>query len=135
MKRLLVGLVVAICLFMTSQPKAMAQSTEERFHDLFVTAGYATAFGAALGAAALSFKPDPENHLRFIAIGASLGFISGSVLGSYVVFNPMFASDEPKDKPDYIAATSTKGITLMPTFSQKDYKLAAVTGGVTLFNF
>lgn len=77
---------------------ANGQSSEERFQDLFSTAAYACAFGATLGAAALAFQPEPEKHLKFIAIGASLGFIGGSVLGSYVVFSPIFAGELP-DRP------------------------------------
>jgi hypothetical protein len=65
-------------------------STEERFQDLFVTAGYGTAFGAAFGAALLSFQAKPDQNLRFVAIGASVGFISGSLIGSYVIFSPVF---------------------------------------------
>lgn len=77
---------------------AKAQSSEERFQDLFSTAGYACAFGATLGAAALAFQPQPEKHLKFIAVGASLGFIGGSLLGSYIVFSPVFAGELP-DRP------------------------------------
>lgn len=77
---------------------AHGQTSEERFQDLFSTAAYACAFGATLGAAALAFQPEPEKHLKFIAIGASLGFIGGSVLGSYVVFSPIFAGELP-DRP------------------------------------
>lgn len=75
---------------------AQGQSSEERFQDLFSTAAYACAFGATLGAAALAFQPEPEKHLKFIAVGASLGFIGGSVLGSYVVFSPVFAGELPR---------------------------------------
>lgn len=75
------------------------QSSEERFQDLFSTAGYACAFGATLGVAALAFQPEPEKHLKFIAIGASLGFIGGSLLGSYVVFSPIFAGETTPSRP------------------------------------
>ena len=72
---------------------AQAQTVEERFQDLFVTAGYATAFGAAIGTAFLAFHEDPSAHLRYVAVGASLGFLGGSVLGSYIIFSPMMSSD------------------------------------------
>lgn len=94
---------------------AQSQSSEERFQDLFSTAGYACAFGATLGVAALAFQPEPEKHLKFVAIGASLGFIGGSLLGSYVVFSPIFAGEhsapastwasQPIAKPDDYAVT------------------------------
>ena len=76
--------------------QAQMITTEERFQDLFVTAGYGTAFGAAFGAALLSFQAKPQDNLRFIAIGASVGFIGGSLLGTYVIFSPtLVSSTEP----------------------------------------
>ncbi len=71
---------------------ALAQTkiaTEERFQDLFITAGYSTAFGAALGAAVLGLSDNPGTKMRYLAIGASVGFIAGSILGTYIVFSPM----------------------------------------------
>lgn len=67
-----------------------SSSTEEQFQDLFVTAGYSTAFGAALGLALLSFSSDPSSELSTIAVGASLGFIGGSLLGTYMILAPSF---------------------------------------------
>ena len=64
-------------------------STEQRFQDLFITAGYATAYGAAMGAAFLGLTNNPASKTKYIAIGASLGFISGSILGTYVAFSPI----------------------------------------------
>ena len=63
-------------------------ATEQHFHELFVTAGYSTAFGAALGAAALGLTDNPGEKLQYIATGASLGFIMGSVVGTYVILAP-----------------------------------------------
>lgn len=99
-------------------------STEERFHDLFTTAGYATAFGAALGAAALSFKDRPESHLRYVAVGASLGFIGGSLIGSYVIFSPMVAMTDPGSVIS-IAEAKQEGLYLRP---QLDLNKGTVTG-------
>ncbi len=65
-------------------------STEEQFHDLFLTAGYSTAFGAALGAAFIGLSQEPEANLHYIAVGASIGFISGSMLGTYIMVAPSF---------------------------------------------
>ena len=126
--KLTLSLMVCGILFMSSG-QALAQSTEERFRDLFVTAGYATAFGAALGAATLSFKTNPENHLRFIAVGASLGFIGGSVLGSYVVFSPMFSfndSNSESGPPQWLA--TKRPITIIPSFEIKNDGRMSVTG-------
>ena len=114
-------------------------STEERFQDLFVTAGYATAFGAALGTAVLFLNPetDPSTHLRYVAVGASLGFIGGSIMGSYVIFSPMFTAGEGDDAGGL--ATSGKlparGIVLRPTIDRDTGRLRAVEGGMTLARF
>ena len=65
-------------------------TTKERFNDFFMTAGYGTAFGAALGASTLPFQANPEKNLKSIAMGASIGFLAGSILGSYVILSPNF---------------------------------------------
>lgn len=125
--------------------RAQAQSTEERFQDLFVTAGYATAFGAALGAAMLSFVPDPASELRYVAIGASLGFIGGSVMGTYVIFSPMLSMDEggrdgihPENSGYQLASAETPGrpgLVIRPEVSAKTGGLKSVTGQWTLATF
>ena len=131
---------------MVPTSKVQAQSTEERFQDLFVTAGYATAFGAALGAAMLSFVPDPASELRYVAIGASLGFIGGSVMGTYVIFSPMLSMDNKMDdKMDgtpssghQLAAVepqSRPGLLIRPEVSTKTGGLKSVTGQWTLATF
>tara|TARA_B100001094_G_C18156057_1_gene786515 strand:+ start:968 stop:1375 length:408 start_codon:yes stop_codon:yes gene_type:complete len=113
---------------------AKAITTEDRFQDLFLTAGYATAFGAALGAAALSFQDQPSKHLRFVAVGASLGFFGGSVLGTYVIFNPMFAEDSPNKGTDLLANHRSKGLRLIPQFDSKA-KLVGIGSSLTLLEF
>lgn len=82
----------------SSKSYAQMTNSQERFQDFFATAGYGTAFGAALGAATLPFQENPEKHLRSVAIGASLGFFSGSLLGSYVVFAPSLADQSGRSK-------------------------------------
>ena len=72
-------------------------SAEQGFQDLFITAGYSTAFGAALGAAVIGLKgEDPLGKLHYIAIGASTGFIAGSLLGTYIIFSPAIEFSNPK---------------------------------------
>lgn len=105
-------LVLAGAIFLgLGSSRATAQSTEERFQDLFVTAGYATAFGAALGAAMLSFVSDPASELRYVAYGASLGFIGGSVMGTYVIFSPMLSLENQNKENDgaIVAQGSSSG--------------------------
>ena len=117
--------------------RGFAQSTEERFHDLFVTAGYSTAFGAALGAACLSFFPEPETQLRYVAVGASLGFIGGSIMGSYIIFAPMFTANDTGSKQTQWASDApipSRGLMIRPTFD-KQAQVARVEAGYTFLTF
>lgn len=134
----LVPPLLAFALGALSVPcQAQVVSTEERFQDLFVTAGYGTAFGAAFGAALLSFTAKPQENLRFIALGASVGFIGGSLLGSYVVFTPAFVSDNSGNQPfTELETDSSSDIRLVPSFSPtRQYKLAHVESQWTIARF
>ncbi len=65
---------------------ALADSaTEEKFETVFTSAGYSTALGAGIGAALLAFTADPKKNLGYITTGASVGFLGGAALGSYLV--------------------------------------------------
>ena len=132
-------MLIAILACGWSPPKAQAQmtNTEEKFQDLFVTAGYGTAFGAAFGAALLSFQAKPEQNLRFIAVGASIGFIGGSLLGSYIAFSPVFVGSTQADR-QAIGWQSRKeyGLTIVPALDpDKNYKLAHIEGQWNLYKF
>jgi hypothetical protein len=59
-------------------------ANDPQMHQLFTTAGYSAAFGAAMGAALLPFLPSPGlDSLRYIAAGASVGFFVGSGVALY----------------------------------------------------
>ncbi|NRA43672.1 MAG: hypothetical protein HRU09_01820 [Oligoflexales bacterium] len=89
MNKYLLGSILFGLLMGANFAKAQTKyATEQHFHELFVTAGYSTAFGAALGAAALGLTDNPGEKLQYIATGASLGFIMGSVVGTYVILAP-----------------------------------------------
>jgi hypothetical protein len=105
---------------------AFAQSTEERFQDVFITAGYATAFGAALGAASLSFYEHPEEHMKDVAVGASLGFIGGTLLGTYVVLTPVLAETDKNST----ASHNPDRLALIPNLS----KAGKIEGGLLSLN-
>lgn len=133
---------IAAALLLTTAAPAHAQSTEERFHDLFVTAGYSTAFGAALGTAFLAFKKNPSENLQSVAIGASLGFIGGSILGSYVIFSPMVAADEGESTDALAHGTlltdaplPTRGVVLRPSYDPTERRVTSFEGGMTLATF
>lgn len=134
------SLLLATALTFSATTKAQAAgpqpSTEEQFQDLFVTAGYATAFGAALGAAALTFSGSPERHLRYVAVGASLGFLGGSALGSYLIFAPTFASNGTDDHKSLIAEEAPQGkLVLRPEIDTRSFALKSVAGSMTLLTF
>lgn len=118
--------------------QAQVVTTEERFQDLFVTAGYGTAFGAAFGAALLSFTAKPQENLRFIALGASIGFIGGSLLGSYVVFTPAFVGHSESKSSPYAGfdSDSPADFRIIPSFSSSSsYRLAHVESQWTISRF
>ena len=97
-----------------------AQSMEQRFQDVFITAGYSTAFGAALGAASIALGTGPggaeDNYRNLdpIAQGASIGFILGSAMGSYVVFSPMFQVNIAENK----TSTFSTALAMVPSQSE-----------------
>ncbi len=71
--------------------QALADSEiESNFQDMFVTAGYSAAAGAAIGAALLTFQEEPLHHLKFMSVGASIGFLGGMSVGSWMVIAPIF---------------------------------------------
>ncbi len=120
----------------SSPARAQMVSTEERFQDLFVTAGYGTAFGAAFGAALLSFQPKPDQNLRFIAIGASVGFIGGSLLGSYVIFSPVFTGQTGDKQKNTLMSADKPGIRIVPDLDpSRGFRLTSLEGQWTMLRF
>lgn len=159
MKKLKYISLVLLLAAMVRAPQTQAQTTEDRFHDLFVTAGYSTAFGAALGAAFLAFTDNPASQLKYVAMGASLGFIGGSILGTYIIFSPMFVGENIETTPYAESQTSlwsdTGSIpnsipnngyqlqapnrdmqfTISPVINYREQKFAAITGELKLLTF
>lgn len=117
---------------------ASALTLEHKYQEVFVSAGYATALGAAVGAALLSFKDDPTNNLRYVAIGASVGFFAGTAFGTYLVVAPSFAmKDDDKMMPTEFNATDAKPYQLVvqPTVSTQSWKIKGVETGMVLARF
>ena len=125
MKKFVVGISFLI-FFVSEGSRAQVTNSQERFQDFFATAGYGTAFGAALGASALPFQENPEKHLRTVAIGASIGFISGSLLGSYIVFSPGIADKQEKSQPK---------LTFNPIIDPKNSTLKGFSGTWRIASF
>lgn len=137
MKRalLLVGLSLSSS-FISNTCHAQMITTEERFQDLFVTAGYGAAFGAAFGAALLSFQPKPDKNLKFVAIGASVGFITGSIMGSYMIFSPVAGTFEDAQTYAFNDSSMQKSpLRISPVFDPAKQSFAGVTGQWTFARF
>lgn len=135
MKRalLLIGLTLSSS-FISGTCHAQMITTEERFQDLFVTAGYGAAFGAAFGAALLSFQPKPDKNLKFVAIGASVGFITGSLMGTYMIFSPVAGTFEDAQTYAFNDSNPTP-LRISPVFDPAKHNFAGVTGQWTLARF
>ena len=116
--------------------------TEEKFQDLFVTAGYSTAFGAALGAATLALTETPEKNLHYVAVGASLGFISGSFFGGYFIFLPEFSfgNQAPsvgreKSFDPTLSYNDKLGVKIKPNFNMSQFRLASIEADWVFMKF
>lgn len=135
MKRALLIASLFLGTLVSGHAQAQMISTEERFQDLFVTAGYGAAFGAAFGAALLSFQPKPEKNLKYVAIGASVGFIAGSFMGTYMIFTPVVSNFD--EAQTYAMETGTReGIQISPVFDPANgNQFAGVTGQWTMIRF
>lgn len=135
MKRAFLFSALTFATLVSGTSHAQMITTEERFQDLFVTAGYGAAYGAAFGAALLSFQPKPEDNLKYIAIGASVGFIAGSVVGTYMIFTPMAGTFE--DAQTYaIDSSQQRGLRISPVFDPSNgNRFEGVTGQWTLASF
>ena len=131
--------LTATLAFIKSETAAASPMTlEHKYQEVFVSAGYATALGAAVGAALLSFKDDPSNNLRYVAIGASVGFFAGTAFGTYLVVAPSFAmKDNDQLGPAEFKATDAKQYQLVvqPPVSTQSWKIKGVETGMVLARF
>ena len=138
-RNLVLSFMISMMLGYGSSARAAAEpNMEERFQDLFITAGYCTAFGAAFGTAMLAWTSEPAENLKYVAVGASMGFIGGSILGTYVVFSPLIVdSSRPTtdSRPDLLASHKSAGISLQPIWDGSKRALTGVAGSVTLATF
>ena len=126
MKKLIVA--VLFCLFSQS---VQAAGSEEKFKEIFTAAGYSTILGAAIGAAVIAFRTDPEDNLRLIAMGASVGFFVGLGIGSYFALEPMWA--QTNVEKEFFLTENNRPILLKPLFLNA--KLAGIGLQVDMFKF
>lgn len=149
-KQILLSSVLVGWVFLSQKAHSQQSiSVEERFQDVFLTAGYCTAFGAALGTALLAWTEDPTENLKYVAIGASLGFIGGSVLGTYVVLAPVAYTPHRQDvSPKHESHLTgliqpTRGafrskqprLSINPEFDTKTTGLVGIRGTFTVASF
>jgi len=138
MKNINVIRILMLSFALLSANAASAQSTEQKFNDLFVTAGYCTAYGAAIGTALLSFKEDPSENLKFVAVGASLGFIGGSILSSYLIFSPGLVQNDDEGTGSTLVATNSipaKGVAIRPYWNKDKKSFSGIEAGATLLSW
>ena len=62
--RVVTSLVILLSVYAT--PSKADTELEGKFEDVFVTAGYSAAAGAAIGAALLTFQDEPIKHLVYL---------------------------------------------------------------------
>ncbi len=115
---------VAILMIVAGSSNLFGTQSEERFKEIFTAAGYSTVLGAAVGAAVISFRTNPEDNLRLIAMGASFGFFIGLGIGSYFALEPMWAKENIKN--EFYLSEDSKSIILKPIFLESKFDGAAV---------
>lgn len=107
---------------------------EQGFQDMFVTAGYSAAAGAAIGAAVLILQDEPSKHLKFITIGASVGFLGGTLVGGWMAFSPLLADNQtPKYSPLLTGPDSR--LIVRPWIDSGNFSLLGVEAGAIVASF
>lgn len=131
MKSHLVKTVAAILFVLFGQAKALFADSEleGRFQDAFVTAGYSAAAGAAIGAALLTFQNEPTKHLKFISLGASIGFLGGTVLGSWLSIAPAFAEIGKPNPMKFAEDTKSSKFVLRPWLNHQGNRFVGIEAG------
>lgn len=113
-----------------------AEDSADRFRSLLVTAGYSTLIGAMFGAAILPFVDRPTE--KYVFQGAAIGFLSGALIGSVLIFSPLFIEDDPVFSNSYldrIPETPNARITIAPLIGYSDWRLRGIAGRWTLYKF
>lgn len=136
LSRLLSLFLLLTALSLPSSLRAQS-SLESGFQDMFVTAGYSAAAGAAIGAAALAFQDNPSRNLKFISIGASVGFVGGLLFGGWVALSPALA--EGPSRPDPLSPpqlyTNSPPVVLRPWIHSETGSIVGIEAGTVLTRF
>ncbi len=139
MTKKIAGAAVFLCLWMfgiSTQVRADSE-IESNFKDMFVTAGYSAAAGAAVGAALLTFQEEPLRHLKFMSVGASLGFLGGMSVGSWMVIAPIFVDNKnPAIAPALLAQNSPRShVVLRPWLDVAKNTVSGLEAGLVFASF
>jgi|LakMenEpi03Aug12_release.lakeMendotaPanAssembly.Ray.scaffolds.fasta_scaffold32100_7 hypothetical protein len=130
----IVCLILSVKLAIFSTPAAAETPLEDGFQDMFVTAGYSAAAGAAIGAAVLTLQDNPGKHLKFISIGASIGFLSGTLFGGWMALAPLLVDNSsPVLLPPF--ANQAAPVVVRPLIDANAFSLAGVEAGAVLARF
>ncbi len=100
---------ILVTLIMTVVLVVPHKSTAEPLREFLMSCTYGVLAGSLVGAATLAFREQPGEHLKSIAVGASLGLYAGILLGSYIVYfvpgegevvDPEIPVEEEEPSPD-----------------------------------
>ena len=134
-RALTITLVLSLSMPLWARP---ALSTETQFLRLFKTSGYSMLYGAAIGTALLAFTKKPGQNLNYIAVGGSLGFLSGTILGTYVMVGPSLSigrhAQLTPSMPEVKDPHEPISLVISPVWSTLEDKWSGITASFTLAN-
>lgn len=132
--------VVLFSVGLTFAVSGRAETSDQRFRSLLVTTGYSTLIGTMFGAAILPFTDKPTDNLRYIAQGAAIGFLGGALIGSVLIFSPLFIEDDPVFSNSYLdrmpePPTLETMVTISPLISHTDWRLHGIASRWIIYRF
>lgn len=101
--------IATLCANQTSLAQQRVAVKSDDMREVFVTAGYSAAFGAATGVALLPFiSGTVSQNMRIVAGGASIGFLLGSALSFYNISANIHAANTRPTGPEYSTDEDTR---------------------------
>ena len=100
------SLMLGLAVFLAGLNPSIARAESRETKVLLLTSSYGVIAGSITGLASLAFIDSPGDHLRNVAMGASLGLYAGIALGAYMIWfvpdhkgrsspKPQLKSDDP----------------------------------------
>lgn len=135
-----VSRVVLFSIGLTFAVGGRAETSEQRFRSLLVTTGYSTLIGAMFGAAILPFTDRPMDNPKYIFQGAAIGFLGGALIGSVLIFSPLFIEDDPVFSNSYLdripePPTPETIVTISPLVSYSNWRVHGIASRWTIYRF